>query len=205
MPQIYLARHGQNEDNANGILNGHRDMPLTDIGLAQARQLAENIRKSGISFDKIYSSPLQRAFRTGEVVAETLGLAPPEKLDLLIERNFGIMTGQPASEIERLCAPDILKTDTITYFLSPEKAETFPDLLERAGKLLAFLEQKTEYEHILLTCHGDIGKMIYARFYNEDWRDILTGFHFGNGELLVLDHACPADSRHVIKLDQFNH
>ncbi len=33
MLKIYLARHGQNEDNANGILNGHRDLPLTDIGL----------------------------------------------------------------------------------------------------------------------------------------------------------------------------
>ena len=32
MLKIYIARHGQNEDNANGILNGHRDLPLTDIG-----------------------------------------------------------------------------------------------------------------------------------------------------------------------------
>ena len=43
MLKIYLARHGQDQDNANGILNGQRDEPLTDIGINQAKQLAQKI------------------------------------------------------------------------------------------------------------------------------------------------------------------
>lgn len=44
MLKIYLARHGQNEDNAIGILNGYRDLPLTDTGLAQAAEVANKIK-----------------------------------------------------------------------------------------------------------------------------------------------------------------
>ena len=88
MTNIYIVRHGQNEDNANGILNGHRDMPLTEIGIGQAQQLAQMIRESGIHLDKIYSSPLQRAYQTAEIVAMAMQMEKPEKLDILIERNF---------------------------------------------------------------------------------------------------------------------
>ena len=42
MLKIYLVRHVQNKDNADGILNGHRDEPLTDLGFAQAHETAEN-------------------------------------------------------------------------------------------------------------------------------------------------------------------
>lgn len=88
MTNIYIVRHGQNEDNANKILNGHRDMPLTEIGINQAKELAEMIKKSEIKIDKIYSSPLKRAYQTGEAIADALHLDAPEKLDLLIERDF---------------------------------------------------------------------------------------------------------------------
>lgn len=45
MLTIYLARHGQDEDNANGILNGQRDNPLTKIGREQAAALARKIKE----------------------------------------------------------------------------------------------------------------------------------------------------------------
>ena len=58
MLKIYLVRHGQDVDNENGILNGHRDSALTAIGLTQARELAAFIKEHNISFAKVYSSPL---------------------------------------------------------------------------------------------------------------------------------------------------
>jgi broad specificity phosphatase PhoE len=41
-------------------------------------------------------------------------------------------------------------------------------------------------EHVLLVCHGDFGKMVYAAYYDEDWKSVLMDFHFGNSEVLVL-------------------
>ena len=204
MTKIYLARHGQDLDNAAGILNGRRDQPLTILGQNQAHQLAEKILETGIRFDKIYSSPLQRAFETAQIISMAMGMSPPEKMEQLIERDFGTMSGKTAREIESLCAPDILKTATITYFLSPEGAETFPQLLARAGKLLEQLASQTDDETILLVTHGDFGKMLYAAFYGLEWQEVLSAFHFGNSELLMLEKGALHERRKVFDIQQFN-
>lgn len=205
MLKIYIARHGQNEDNAHGILNGHRDMPLTDLGVKQAHELADGIKAAGLMFDAVYTSPLSRASRTAEIVCETLGLDKPVVLNSIIERDFGTMSGQLASDIERLCAPDIVKTDTITYFLSPPGAETFPDLLVRASRALDQIQAEHSDGSILLATHGDFGKMLYASYYGLPWEDMLTMFHFGNGELLLLAEGANPNEPHVVKIEQHNH
>lgn len=205
MLKIYIARHGQNEDNANGILNGHRDLPLTELGRAQARELAQGIKEKGLAFDVILSSPLSRAYETGEIVTNFLGLSKPEIMPSLIERDFGSMTGKAIKDIEKLCAPDIIKTEIITYFLSPEGAETFPDLLARAGSVIAEIKEKYIDGSVLLVCHGDIGKFMYASYYGFDWMWALTKFHFGNSELLLLAPDSGAEDTHVILIKQHNH
>ena len=200
--EIFIARHGQNEDNVNGILNGHRDLPLTELGRQQARELGEGIIEAGLEFDAVYSSPLSRALETAEIVSDMLSLPEPTILPELIERDFGVMSGQKASDIEKLCAPDIVKTETITYFLSPERAETFDDLVERGQRVLDIVRAKHIGGKVLLVCHGDLGKMIYAAATDMPWKDVLTSFHFGNAELIDITSR---DDVRKIKLEQFNH
>lgn len=204
MLKIYLARHGQNEDNAKGILNGHRDLPLTDTGIAQAGEAANKIKDEGLSFDVVLSSPLIRAFKTAEIISAINNFPKPKVVNELIERDFGVMTGIEQSRIEELCAPDILKADPITYFLSPEGAETFPDLLARANKLLKNLNDTYKDGSVLLVTHGDFGKMIYASYYGLDWKDVLTLFHFGNSELLLLSEESNAEDAHIFMIEQYN-
>ncbi len=204
MLRIYLARHGQNQDNANGILNGHRDLPLTALGEEQAYEVAQKIKAANLTFDVVLCSPLIRARRTAEIIAEVNDLPQPKTVDGLIERDFGSMTGVEQSRIEELCAPDIIKTETVTYFLSPEGAETFPDLLARASKLLHEVSNQYKDGSILLVTHGDFGKMIYAAYYGLDWKDVLTLFHFGNSELLLLSPDSSAGEAHVFTILQHN-
>jgi broad specificity phosphatase PhoE len=200
--EIFIARHGQNEDNVNGILNGHRDLPLSDLGRDQAKELGQAIKDADLKFDAVYSSPLVRAFETAEIVADIADLPKPQVYDLLIERDFGVMTGQPVSKIEELCAPDIIKADIITYFLSPEGAETFPQLIERGQKVLDHVRSLHDSGKVLLVCHGDVGKMIYCAATGKDWRDVLIDFHFGNGDLIDVSGIGEA---HKVKLTQHNH
>ena len=200
--EIFIARHGQNEDNANGILNGHRDLPLTELGREQARQLGEGIKELGMKFDVIYCSPLSRAKETAEIVSTILGIAQaPTVIRELIERDFGVMTGKPQEDIAVLCAPDIITAPPVTYFLCPEGAETFPQLVERGHKALEIVRAMQKSGNALLVCHGDLGKMIYAAATEKDWRDVLVGFHFGNGELIEIT---PKDDARVIEVPQHN-
>ncbi len=205
MAKIFIVRHGQDQDNVQKILNGHRNKPLTQQGLLQARQLAEHINQTSMKFDFIYSSPLARAYATALMISGTATDAPTP-LDLLIERDFGIMSGKSTDDIEKFCAPHIIKTDTITYFLNPEGAETFPQLLARGQAVLDYIAQNhSAEESILLVCHGDIGKMIYAAYYKLDWKDVLIRFHFGNSEMLMLAKGSTPENSHVFKQEQFNH
>lgn len=204
MLNIYICRHGQNEDNANGILNGHRDLPLTDLGIQQAEELADGIKNNSLSFDTVYSSPLKRAKQTAEIISQTTNSPKPQILDDLIERDFGIMSGQRTADIEKLCSPDIMKTSTVTYFLKAEGAETFLDMFKRAQGVLDYLDSKHKSGSILLSTHGDFGKMLYGAFYKIDWREILKKFHFGNCELLVLSKDSSSDNTHIIHMAQHN-
>lgn len=199
MLKIYFVRHGQNEDNANGILNGHRDLPLTDIGRRQARALAEKIKARHMTFDTVLVSPLQRAAETAEIIAGVNHLSQPIIEPKLIERDFGVMTGKAQKKIEKLCAPDIIKTDSTVYFLSPQGAETFPDLMVRARELLNDIYKKYSDGNILLVSHGDFGKILYAEYYHLDWRSVLTEWNLGNAEMLLLSPDSPADEAVIIK------
>ena len=72
MTTLLLVRHGETDWNADGLLQGHTDRPLSDYGRGQARQLAEDLEGEGL--DAIYSSDLSRARETAEIVGERLGL-----------------------------------------------------------------------------------------------------------------------------------
>jgi broad specificity phosphatase PhoE len=199
------VRHGQNKDNANGILNGHRDEPLTEIGVNQAQEIALEIKAAGFIFTHVYSSPLIRALNTAEIISEMTKNPKPEVLELLIERDFGVMTGVEQSKIEDLCSPEIMNTSTITYFLSPKGAETFPELIERANKLLVVIHNKHADGDILFVTHGDFGKMIYAAYYLLPWEEVLTSFHFGNSEMLQLSRDTDPKDSHLFRFAQHNH
>lgn len=188
---LYLARHGQDEDNAKGILNGHRDTPLTQFGMDQSKKLAHQIKGSGLKFDRIYTSPLQRAVQTAEIITHALQNLKPVILEDLIERDFGFMTGKSTEDIANVCSPEIIKTDQVVYFLTGDGVETFPELFKRAKRLLGRLRKDhlDREENILLVTHGDLGKMMYAAAKNLEWEKVLTHFHFGNAEVLNLNQS----------------
>lgn len=56
MLNIYLARHGQNQDTASGILNGHRELPLTEPGIAQAEEVAIKIKADVTSSTNVHGA-----------------------------------------------------------------------------------------------------------------------------------------------------
>lgn len=197
--EIFVARHGQNIDNANGILNGHRDLPLTETGRRHAYTLGQGIADLGLKFDAVYSSPLSRAFETAQIAAKVAGLPEPQVLDSLIERDFGVMTGIPRKEIKRIYGSNTLNVGDVNYFFDGEGVETFPEALHRAKKAIKTIKSRHKTGRVLLVCHSDIGKMIYAVATKSKWKDALEHFHFGNGDLIDVSGNGEV---HTIKLEE---
>ncbi len=87
---IYIFRHGQTDYNVARRVMGQLDIPLNDVGRAQAVELADKLATFAIGV--IYSSPLTRAMETAQVVADKTG-APIITDVRLMERNNGKLQG----------------------------------------------------------------------------------------------------------------
>ena len=73
MSRLYLLRHGQTQYNLQGRVQGHCDSPLTELGASQAHAAGAWLAAQGVSFERIFSSPLGRALATAEVAREVAG------------------------------------------------------------------------------------------------------------------------------------
>ncbi len=99
-------RHGQSEGNASGIVQGHLDFDLTDLGRQQALATAERFRAEKI--DRVIASPLKRAFNTALTIAAPHGI-DIEAEPALMEYNLGEVSGLTGVQIrERF--PEIRKS-----------------------------------------------------------------------------------------------
>ena len=94
LPVICLARHGETAWSLSGQHTGRTDLPLTERGERNARALGERLR--GLTFAKVYTSPLQRAARTCELAG--FGSAAEIASDL-VEWDYGQYEGRRTTEI----------------------------------------------------------------------------------------------------------
>jgi probable phosphoglycerate mutase len=93
-PVVYLARHGETAWSLSGQHTGLTDLPLTERGERNARRLGERLR--GMTFAKVFTSPLQRASRTCDLA----GFAGAAEVDRdLVEWNYGEYEGRRTEEI----------------------------------------------------------------------------------------------------------
>jgi broad specificity phosphatase PhoE len=95
-PTIWLARHGETEWSLSGQHTGLTDLPLTPHGEELAKKLGP--RLAGMSFAKVFTSPLQRARRTCELAG--FG-AQAETLPELVEWNYGDYEGIKTHDIHK--------------------------------------------------------------------------------------------------------
>ena len=94
LPSVTLVRHGETEWSASGRHTGRTDIPLSEEGERKARALRERLK--GVTFDRVFTSPLQRARRT----CELSGFGEVAKVDPdLLEWNYGDYEGRKTSEI----------------------------------------------------------------------------------------------------------
>lgn len=100
LPMIYLARHGETAWSRSGQHTSFTDLPLDEHGELEARRVRE--RLAGLTFVKVFTSPLRRAARTCELA----GFKPVAETDPdLVEWNYGKYEGRRTAEIHA-DAPD---------------------------------------------------------------------------------------------------
>jgi len=183
MPTLFLVRHGQDTDNAADLLNGRRDTELTPLGLEQARVAAGKLAGRGIR--AVLASPLRRAQATARIIADALQIGPVLTDPLLIERDYGILTGKPIRDIKTY-ATKVIEQGGLTYFVEAPGVEPYPELLVRAQRFLREAAERYPDVNVLAVSHAATGRMIQAAHRGWTWEEALKQPRFGNAEVLEL-------------------
>lgn len=144
-------RHGQTDWNFQGRYQGHADIPLNVAGLAQARGLAADL--IGKPFDAIYSSDLQRARVTAEIIGEALGIIV--RLDKrLREINQGEWEGRLVAEVMQLFSQEKARDGFDPATFRPPGGESVSEVAIRVASAVDDITRSHPQGRVLLVSHG---------------------------------------------------
>jgi probable phosphoglycerate mutase len=168
MPQsVTLVRHGETAWSASGQHTGRTDIPLTEEGERKARRLHD--RLAGLTFDRVFTSPLQRAARTCELA----GFGATAKSDPdLVEWDYGDYEGRKSSEIL------VDRPGWLLFRDGCPNGEQAADVGARADRVIARL--RAVDDRAIVFSSGHILRVLAARW---------LGLPPSEGRLLVLDTA----------------
>jgi broad specificity phosphatase PhoE len=146
---ITLLRHGSSVANEAGVVQGQLDYPLSDVGKAQAADLAKFWAAQGLHFDAIISSPLLRARETAEIIGARLSV-PIEFDPGLMERHMGEAQGLPGDQFDQLRKNDSRPSPYEPMF---DTGESYWDLHRRAGDALQAVVRRDPGGYLVVS-HG---------------------------------------------------
>ena len=151
LPQVYLVRHGETAWTISGQHTGRTDIPLTEQGECDAQKLSARLK--GLSFAKVFTSPLQRARRTGELA----GFGKSAEIDPdLMEWDYGDYEGRRTVDI---------RAERPGWGLFEDGCpggETLVEVATRADRVIARV--RTLEDNVLVFAHRDIIRILAARW-----------------------------------------
>lgn len=182
--KICIARHGETDWNAEGVLQGWIDVPINERGRDQARELAEKLKDSG--FSSIYSSPLIRAMETAEMIAASLGLPQPVCHEGLKERYFGAIQGIPKGELAELNPVLFQHISARNPASDFAQGESMDDFASRVLDALMDIARQNAGDLVLVITHGWVMDVV-TRHISGLSRSAILHLKRKNGERLWVE------------------
>ena len=158
-------RHGATDWNRQGLFQGRTDNPLNEDGLRQAHEAASMLRGTGIS--RIVASPLVRAARTAEIIADAIAV-PLAIDDGIIEFDFGSFEGLPVRD---LMIKHGVTSATGLVSILPTDGENWDAMTERSLACVSTWLDRHPGDDLLFVCHDAV---------MQGMANALTGSYFKN-------------------------
>jgi broad specificity phosphatase PhoE len=160
---LIFIRHGQTDWNAEGRMQGQRDIPLNSVGIGQAtdngKRLGEYLKKNGIGPETLdfVSSPLTRTRATMELLRQAIGLKSDEyRLEKEIrEITFGSWEGSTLEELADEEQELILQRRADKWAFVPPEGESYEMLAERIGVWLKTIDRPS-----VVVSHGGVFRVL---------------------------------------------
>lgn len=171
-PKLWLLRHGETEWSRSGQYTGLTDLPLTELGETQARSAQTTL--SGVDFDLVLTSPLQRARRTATLAGFPEAQVEPNA----VEWDYGDYEGID-SAVVRAQNPGYLIWDS-----GVPNGEALEHVGARADEIVKRVQAVTREDgapaNVLVVAHGHFLRILTARW---------LGLAAGEGRHFILGTA----------------
>lgn len=159
LTRLILVRHGQSVANAERRVQGWADDPLSELGMQQARTLAQWLQHNESGIERLVSSPLRRAHQTAGYIGDALRL-PVTTHSGLREFGLGALEDHPEEALHAaLKAGDIVVS---------HDAEPMPIFAERVVQAVDEIVATAVGETILITAHLGVIAVALAHWLESD-------------------------------------
>ncbi len=151
MGRLYLVRHGETEWNAEGRIQGHTDVGLSEKGQHQAQAVAQ--RLSGVTFDAAYSSDLSRTAETARIILAQQKITLTATAQLR-ERHYGVFEGLTVAE-RQARYPDMFSASLSNNLdFAPTDGESLVQVGARMAAFISDLRERHLEGTVLIAGHG---------------------------------------------------
>ena len=125
MPTLVLLRHGQSDWNVRNLFTGWVDVPLSEVGEAEARRGGELLKEKGIRPDVVHTSLLRRAINTANLALDAADLhwIPVHRDWRLNERHYGALQGKDKKQVREEFGDDQFMVWRRSYDVPPPPIE----------------------------------------------------------------------------------
>ncbi|MDO5561349.1 MAG: histidine phosphatase family protein [bacterium] len=164
--RFYIFRHGKSEGNLMNLLQGQKDYPLTQEGVAAAEKVCDLL--AGENFSEIFASDLSRARQTAEIIASAKHLAVKATY-LLRDQTYGIFDGMEKTKFKEELRQKLAEHEALTVEeqindrLAPG-AETDAEVLARLLNFLRFTALANSNKKILVISHSNVVRDLLVKF-----------------------------------------
>jgi len=156
---MVLVRHGQSEWNLKNLFTGWRDVGLTEVGIAEAREAGRRIRAKGLRFGIGFTSALSRAQRTLDLILEETGetALPVVRDQALNERDYGDLSGLNKDDARKKWGEEQVHIWRRSYAVAPPGGESLRDTGARVWPYYIHRIQPhvMRGEGVLIAAHGN--------------------------------------------------
>ena len=167
---LYVVRHGTTDNNVNHLVNGRNDIDLNEQGIKEAGRVSLALKD--IKFDMVYCSPLLRAKHTMQIInCNNLPVTYDERI---IERDAGVMTNRPESEI------DFKIWNRLDIGVIYGGSESFKEVLNRVSSFIDELKKKHENDTVLVVAHAGVMKAMEIHIFGDPGIEIMEEWTYPN-------------------------
>jgi len=156
--RLCVVRHGETAWNAEHRVQGQLDVPLNEVGQAQAQAAAKALARE--KFDAIYSSDLSRARQTAAPTAELFSMQVVLEKDLR-ERHYGIFERLTYAEVKVRYPEDYARFEARDPDYAFRTGESLKDFSVRSIAVISKIANRHKDRNILVFTHGGVLDKLY--------------------------------------------